>query len=61
MPKNVVRPMNNSKTKLNNEIILIFNFNPNAHLRLDFPPKKKKERKIDLRLRIFFISTHGTN
>ena len=60
MPKNVVGPMNNSKTKLNNEIILIFNSNPNAHLRLDFPPKKI-ERKIDLRLRIFFISTHGTN
>ena len=32
MPKSTVRPMNSSKNKLNNEIIFIFNPNPNAHL-----------------------------
>ena len=32
MPKSAVRPMNSSKNKLNCEIILIFNPNPNAHL-----------------------------
>ena len=32
MPKSVVKPMNSNKNKLNNEIILIFHFNPNAHL-----------------------------
>ena len=30
MPKSVVGPINNSKNKLNNEIILIFNPNPNT-------------------------------
>lgn len=48
--------MNNSKNKLNSEIILIFNPNLNAHLRLDSPPKKI-ERKRDLRLRIFSSQT----
>ena len=32
MLKSVVEPMNNSKNKLNSEIILIFHFNPNTHL-----------------------------
>ena len=32
MPKSTVEPINSSKNKLNNKIILIFNFNPNAHL-----------------------------
>ena len=31
MPKNALGPMNSSKNKLNSEIILIFNPNPNAH------------------------------
>ena len=31
MPKSAVRPINNSKNKLNSEIILIFNSNPNTH------------------------------
>ena len=30
MSKGALGPMNNSKNKLNNEIILIFNSNPNA-------------------------------
>ena len=34
MSKSVVELMNNSKNKLNSEIILIFNPNPNAHLTL---------------------------
>ena len=29
--KSVVRSINNNKNKLNSEIILIFNVNPNAH------------------------------
>ena len=32
MSKSTVRSMNSSKNKLNSEIILIFNPNPNAHL-----------------------------
>ena len=32
MPKSAVRPINCSKNKLNNEIILNFNPNPNAYL-----------------------------
>ena len=32
MLKSAMRPMNNSKNKLNSEIILIFNYNPNTHL-----------------------------
>ena len=32
MPKSTVKHINNSKNKLNSEIILIFNPNPNAHL-----------------------------
>ena len=32
MPKNTIGLMNSSKNKLNSEIILIFNFHPNAHL-----------------------------
>ena len=32
MSKSAVRPMNSNKNKLNNKIILIFHFNPNAHL-----------------------------
>ena len=31
MPKIVMRPINSNKNKLNSEIILIFNPNPNAH------------------------------
>ena len=31
MPKSTVESMNNSKNKLNSEIILIFNYNPNTH------------------------------
>ena len=30
MPKSAVRPINNSKNKLNNEITFIYNLNPNA-------------------------------
>ena len=30
MLKSAIRPINNSKNKLNNEIILIFNLNSNA-------------------------------
>ena len=32
MPKSAMRLMNSSKNKLNSEIILIFNPNPNGHL-----------------------------
>ena len=32
MQKNVMKSMNSSKNKMNNEIILIFHFNPNAHV-----------------------------
>ena len=32
MSKSAMRPMNSNKNKLNCEIILIFNPNPNAHL-----------------------------
>ena len=32
MSKSVEKLKNNNKNKLNNEIILIFNLNPNAHL-----------------------------
>ena len=32
MPKSAVKPMNSSKNKLNNEIILIFHSYPNACL-----------------------------
>ena len=32
MSKNEVGPINSSKNKLNSEIILIFNSNPNAHI-----------------------------
>ena len=31
MPKSAVNPINSSNNKLNCEIILIFNLNPNAH------------------------------
>ena len=31
MPKSIVKLINSSKNKLNNEIILIFPPNPNAH------------------------------
>ena len=30
MPKSTVEPMNSNKNKLNSEIILILNLNPNA-------------------------------
>ena len=33
MSKSVVELKNNNKNKLNSEIILIFNLNPNAHLK----------------------------
>ena len=32
MPKSAVEPINSCKNKLNNEIILIFNPNPNARV-----------------------------
>ena len=32
MPKSAVKPINNTKNKLNSEIILIFPPNPNVHL-----------------------------
>ena len=31
MPKNAMRPISNSKKKLNSEIIYNFNSHPNAH------------------------------
>ena len=36
MSKSAMGPINNSKNKLNSEIILIFYFNPNAHIIFHF-------------------------
>ena len=48
MPKSAVEPINSSKNKLNSEIILIFNHNPNAHYKwkdTQFHCPKKKKKK----------------
>ena len=47
MPKSAVRPMNSSKNKLNNEIILIYNSFPNARL-LEFFSRDVKDRMLVL-------------
>ena len=36
MSKSAMGPINNSKNKPNSEIILIFHFNPNAHIIFHF-------------------------